>query len=98
MNNESPVSLSGPDEMPAYKNPGLPSAERVQDLLSRMALEEKTGQRMCVRIENARKLVDAEGNFDLAKAREAFKERRGLGMPMKNAFPAIASGRPPAFP
>lgn len=29
---------------PAYKNPTLPVAERIEDLLSRMTLEEKAGQ------------------------------------------------------
>ncbi|MBM4310627.1 MAG: hypothetical protein FJ119_06745 [Deltaproteobacteria bacterium] len=30
--------------LPAYKNPALPVAERIEDLLSRMTLEEKAGQ------------------------------------------------------
>ena len=30
--------------IPAYKNPALPAAERIEDLLGRMTLEEKAGQ------------------------------------------------------
>jgi len=76
---KSSVSQSEPNEAPAYQNPGLPSAQRVEDLLSRMTLEEKAEQMMCVWQEKAQKLVDAAGNFDLAKAEEAFKERRAPG-------------------
>jgi len=79
MKEQPPVSRIAPDQAPAYKNPGLPSATRVQDLLSRMTLEEKAEQMLCVWQEKAQKLVDAEGNFDLAKAESAFKERRAPG-------------------
>ena len=34
---------------------------------------------MCVWQEKAAKLVDAKGNFDIAKARVAFKKGLGLG-------------------
>jgi beta-glucosidase len=64
---------------PAYRNPALPAARRTKDLLSRMTLEEKAAQMMCVWRERADTLVDADGKFDLAKARKAFKDRRGLG-------------------
>jgi len=79
MNEQPPVSRNAPDQAPAYKNPALPSAQRVHDLLSRMTLEEKAEQMLCVWQEKAQKLVDAEGNFDLAKAQVAFKERRAPG-------------------
>lgn len=64
---------------PAYKNPKLSSARRAQDLLSRMTLEEKAAQMLCVWQEKAQKLVDEKGNFDEAKAKKAFRDRRGLG-------------------
>jgi beta-glucosidase len=64
---------------PAYKNPALPSVRRVKDLLSRMTLEEKAAQMLCVWQEKAQKLVDEKGDFDLAKAKRAFRDRRGLG-------------------
>jgi beta-glucosidase len=62
-----------------YRNATLPAAKRVKDLLSRMTLEEKAAQMMCVWQTKTETLVDAEGNLDLAKARKAFKQRRGLG-------------------
>jgi beta-glucosidase len=64
---------------PAYKNSALPSARRVKDLLSRMTLEEKAAQMLCVWQGKAQKLIDAKGNFDEAKAKAAFRDRRGLG-------------------
>ena len=62
-----------------YKNPDLPAARRVKDLLSRMTLEEKAAQMMCVWQKKAETLVDADGNFDLHKAKAAFKHGHGLG-------------------
>jgi beta-glucosidase len=62
-----------------YRNPSLPAARRVKDLLSRMTLEEKAAQMMCVWQQKAGTLLDADGNFDPGKARAAFKDRRGLG-------------------
>jgi len=62
-----------------YQNPSLPVARRVKDLLSRMTLEEKAAQMMCVWREKAGKLVDADGNFDPAKAKAAFRHGRGIG-------------------
>jgi beta-glucosidase len=58
--------------LPPYKNPKLASAQRVKDLLKRMTIEEKAAQMVCVWREKADKLVDAEGNFDYAKAKAAF--------------------------
>jgi beta-glucosidase len=62
-----------------YKDSGLTAARRVSDLLSRMTLEEKAAQMMCVWQQKADKLVDAHGNFDSQKARKAFKAGHGLG-------------------
>jgi beta-glucosidase len=47
--------------------------------MSRMTLAEKAAQMVCVWQEKAQKLVDAEGRFDLEKARSAFKDGHGLG-------------------
>jgi beta-glucosidase len=49
-------STSGQTPLPAYKNPALPVAERVDDLVSRMTLEEKVSQMM-----NAAAAVDRLG-------------------------------------
>jgi beta-glucosidase len=64
---------------PAYKNPQLPPARRARDLLSRMTLEEKAAQMVCIWQKKAEMLVDGEGNFDLAKAKAHFKDGHGLG-------------------
>ena len=64
---------------PAYRNPALPAAKRVKDLLARMTIEEKAAQMMCVWQKKAETLVDEKGNFDRAKARKAFRHGRGLG-------------------
>ena len=69
---------SAPQAEP-YRNAALPAARRVKDLLARMTLEEKAAQMMCVWQKKAETLVDADGNFDPAKAKAAFKQRRGLG-------------------
>ncbi len=64
---------------PAYKNASLPSARRVKDLLSRMSLQEKAAQMLCIWQKKPATLVDADGNFDEAKAKAAFRDRHGLG-------------------
>ena len=69
----------GKTKLPAYKRPGLPAEKRVRDLLSRMTLEEKAAQMMCVWQEKKSKLLDAKGNFDLVKAKAAFKNGCGIG-------------------
>src|ERR1035437_637337 len=62
-----------------YRNPDLPVARRLKDLLSRMTLEEKAAQMMCVWQKKAEMLVDAEGHFDLRKAKRAFRAGHGIG-------------------
>ena len=62
-----------------YRNPSLPVAKRVKDLLKRMTLEEKAAQMMCVWQQKADTLVNADGEFDLDKARAAYKKGYGLG-------------------
>ncbi|HZI33476.1 MAG TPA: glycoside hydrolase family 3 N-terminal domain-containing protein, partial [Candidatus Binatia bacterium] len=66
-------------KIPTYKNPGAPASRRVKDLLSRMTVEEKAAQMMCVWQEKNSKLLDAAGNFDSAKAKAAFKKGHGIG-------------------
>lgn len=78
----------------AYRNPSLTAEKRVKDLLARMTLEEKAAQMMCVWQEKKTKLLDADGNFDLAKAKAAFKKGHGLGQVGR---PSDA-GAPPSEP
>src|SRR5437764_1094294 len=63
----------------AYRKADVPVEERVGDLLARMTLEEKAAQMLCVWQQKAATLVDADGNFDLEKARAAFEKGHGLG-------------------
>jgi len=79
MKKQSGVAARARKALPPYKNAGLPTARRVKDLLSRMTLEEKAAQMVCIWREKAETLVDAEGNFDLQKAKTAFAKGRGLG-------------------
>jgi len=85
---------SGSSQFPVYKDREKPAQVRVKDLLSRMTLEEKAAQMMCVWQEKAQKLVDAEGNFDYFKAHAAFKEGNGVGQVGR---PSDAGG-PPSTP
>jgi len=62
-----------------YRDPTLSPEKRVQDLLSRMSLEEKAAQMLCIWQKKPQTLVDADGNFDLGKAQKSFKDRNGLG-------------------
>jgi len=64
---------------PPYRDPSLPAAKRVKDLLSRMTLEEKAAQMVCVWQKKTETLVDAEGNFDPQKAKKAFGHGHGMG-------------------
>lgn len=63
----------------AYKLSHLPAERRVKDLLSRMTLEEKAAQMMCVWQEKKTKLLDEAGNFGMQKAKGAFKKGYGIG-------------------
>ena len=65
--------------VPPYRNPALSAEKRVKDLLSRMTLEEKAAQMLCIWQKKPQTLVDTDGNFDLAKAKDSFKDGHGLG-------------------
>lgn len=71
--------IDGPGSDLPFKNPDLPPGERVKDLLSRMTLEEKAAQMICIWNEKNDTLVDENGNFDAVKARESFKDGWGPG-------------------
>jgi beta-glucosidase len=62
-----------------YSNPILPVEQRVRDLLTKMTLEEKVAQMLCVWQGKASALVDDKGSFDLEKAKEHFGHGHGLG-------------------
>lgn len=73
------ASASASPSISSYKDARLPAARRVADLLSRMTLEEKAAQMMCVWREKADTLVGPDGSFDLAKARASFAHGNGIG-------------------
>jgi beta-glucosidase len=62
-----------------YRNPALSAEKRAKDLLSRMTLEEKAAQMVCLWRRKPETLVDEAGRFDLAKASSAFRDKHGLG-------------------
>jgi beta-glucosidase len=64
---------------PAYLDATLPVEKRVKDLLSRMTLEEKVAQMLCVWNDKKKTLIDEKGDFDLKKAKASYKQGWGLG-------------------
>jgi beta-xylosidase len=62
-----------------YRNPKLPAEKRVRDLLSRMTLEEKAAQMVCLWRERPKALLTEDGDFDLAKAKASYRKGNGLG-------------------
>src|SRR3954447_7162507 len=76
--------------VPLYKDPKAAVDARVDDLLSRMTLEEKIAQISSVWITKS-DLFDAKGNFDAAKAKAKYphgvgqlarpSDRKGPGSP-----------------
>lgn len=80
------------NEAPAYKNPNLPAEERINDLLSRMTLEEKVGQMMQLDARGAdlENLIAGRhvGSIlhtspdDLFKASEIVQSKTRLGIPL----------------
>lgn len=62
-----------------YQDRNQSAKARTKDLLSRMTLEEKAAQMMCVWQEKAGTLINSSGKFDLQKARAHFKKGSGLG-------------------
>ena len=64
---------------PAYRDPRLSAERRTKDLLSRMTLQEKAAQMLCIWQQKVNTLIDEKGNFDSQKAKNHFKKRLGLG-------------------
>src|SRR5437868_8413943 len=61
---------------PDYRNPALPTARRVEDLLARMTLEEKVAQMLCI-WGAKRQITDAKGRFDASRAPQWFRVGTG---------------------
>ncbi len=74
-------------QQPAYRNKSLSPEVRARDLLGRMTLDEKVAQTQCLWIQKST-ILDAKGDFDPAKAKEALKYGMGeLARLNENAGP-----------
>jgi beta-glucosidase len=62
-----------------YQNPKLSPEKRAKDLLSRMTLEEKAAQMVCIWRDRPKSMLDDDGNFDEKKAKAFFKKGHGIG-------------------
>lgn len=81
-----------PSATPLYRDASAPVDQRVADLLSRMTLEEKVAQLTTV-WEDKQSIMDADLNFDPAKAHDAFPN--GIG---QIARPSDRRGAPEGGP
>ncbi|MBB3062488.1 glycoside hydrolase family 3 N-terminal domain-containing protein [Microbulbifer rhizosphaerae] len=68
--NSGPQLADAEPSAPLYRDPSAPVATRVEDLLARMTLDEKVAQ-ITTLWQGKADIVDAELNFDPAKARDA---------------------------
>ncbi len=66
-------------EQTPYRDRTRSIDERVDDLLSRMTLDEKVAQMLGIWQQKSEALVDASGRFDPDKARKRFGDGHGLG-------------------
>ena len=69
--------LSKSNNLPDYKNPEIPIDERVKDLLSKMTIEEKVGQMICIWGEKNNYLFDSEGNLNYVNLKKYLE--KGIG-------------------
>jgi beta-glucosidase len=63
----------------AYRDSSAPVEDRVNDLISRMTLEEKVAQTLCIWEVYNEELLDGNGDFDRDKADEYFADKHGIG-------------------
>jgi beta-glucosidase len=82
-------------DQPLYKDPNASVEQRVDDLLSRMTLEEKIAQITCI-WNRKQEILTPSGDFDAAKAKQVFpagigqvarpSDIRGSGSPYDHPF------------
>jgi beta-glucosidase len=75
-----------------YRDHDLSVRERVVDLMSRMTLEEKAAQMVCIWNVKKDSLLDADGRFDATKAAQHFGHGNGLGQVGRPADFGSATG------
>src|SRR5580658_6904081 len=90
-----PASARPSHDQPIYKDPNAPIEQRVEDLLSRMTLEEKIAQITCIWNRKQEILTSADA-FDPVTARQIFpagigqvarpSDLRGGGNPYEHPF------------
>ena len=90
-----PASARTSHDQPIYKDPNAPVEQRVEDLLSRMTLEEKIAQITCI-WNRKQEILTPSGDFDAAKAKQVFpagigqvarpSDIRGSGSPYEHPF------------
>src|SRR5580700_10863117 len=90
-----PASARTSHDQPIYKDPNAPVEQRVEDLLSRMTLEEKIAQITCI-WNRKQEILTPAGDFAAAKAKQAFpagigqvarpSDLRGSGSPYVHPF------------
>jgi len=71
--------LQSKSKLLPYLNPKFSPEKRTKDLLSRMTLEEKAAQMICIWRDRPKTMLDDDGNFDAKKAKAFFKKGNGLG-------------------
>jgi beta-glucosidase len=90
-----PATARPSHDLPIYKDPNAPVEQRVEDLLSRMTLEEKIAQITCI-WNRKQEILTPSGDFDAAKAKQVFpagigqvarpSDIRGSGSPYEHPF------------
>jgi beta-glucosidase len=90
-----PATARASHDQPLYKDPNASVDQRVEDLLSRMTLEEKIAQITCI-WNRKQEILTPAGDFDAAKAKQVFpagigqvarpSDIRGSGSPYEHPF------------
>jgi beta-glucosidase len=78
------------EKLPEYKNPDLTVAERVSDLLSRMTIEEKVAQMICIWGEKKKILLDEEGSLKLSNLEMYLENGMGQIGRLSDTIPGLA--------
>ena len=87
---KSAVAVTTRKAAPIYKDAKQPSARRVKDLLSRMTLEEKAAQMLCVWQKKAETLVDTRATSISPRRRSHLEMAAGWARWAARAMPAAA--------